>query len=272
MYWNGQGVSQDNLYAHMWLNIAASNGEEDEGKLRDIVAEEMTAAQIEKAEELALEFIGKVREEFIRKVREESNDVDLVCFRDDVYESFDEELETLPIREEFGPAVGVSCPAHGGDPFGGTRVAHSYEGKGPGTSKSWIESYHNPGASCPSECVAWEHILDDDVDHDAFGIVRVSQDEWHVYSLPKPHLYPPALQSYRLYSSYSYSTSSEWGQHGTGIVRLSDGTWRCGFLQGGEYAKDAEPGTPYPLDYFEEHQAGGLHVFDNGGPYPSSRK
>jgi len=43
----------------MWGNIAASNGYEDGGKLRDLFAEEMTATQIEKAQELARECVRK---------------------------------------------------------------------------------------------------------------------------------------------------------------------------------------------------------------------
>ena len=59
MYGNGLGVPQDNVYAYMWGEIAASNGHENGNELRDLVAKEMTAAQIEKAEELAREFIRK---------------------------------------------------------------------------------------------------------------------------------------------------------------------------------------------------------------------
>ncbi|RTZ65554.1 MAG: sel1 repeat family protein, partial [Gammaproteobacteria bacterium] len=40
-------------------NIAASNGHEEGGKLRDAVAKEMTATQIEKAQDLARECIRK---------------------------------------------------------------------------------------------------------------------------------------------------------------------------------------------------------------------
>jgi uncharacterized protein len=56
---DGQGVPQDFVYAHMWWNIAASNGDENGGKLRDEVAKEMTATQIEKAQELARECVRK---------------------------------------------------------------------------------------------------------------------------------------------------------------------------------------------------------------------
>ena len=59
MYRNGQGVLQDNIYAHMWGNIASSNGSENGGKLRDIVAEDMTPAQLEKAQDLARECVAK---------------------------------------------------------------------------------------------------------------------------------------------------------------------------------------------------------------------
>ncbi len=59
MYALGQGVPQDFVYAHMWLNIAASNGHENAGKARDEVAKLMTPAQIEKAQDLARECVRK---------------------------------------------------------------------------------------------------------------------------------------------------------------------------------------------------------------------
>ena len=43
----------------MWANIAASNGHEGGGELRDMVAKEMAPAQIEKAQELARECVRK---------------------------------------------------------------------------------------------------------------------------------------------------------------------------------------------------------------------
>ena len=59
MYATGQGVIQDNVYAHMWGNIAASNGNESGGKLRDIVAKQMTPADISTAQTLARECVAK---------------------------------------------------------------------------------------------------------------------------------------------------------------------------------------------------------------------
>jgi TPR repeat protein len=59
MYVTGQGVLQDNVYAHMWWNIAASTGHADATKNRDIIAERMTAADISKAQELARECVKK---------------------------------------------------------------------------------------------------------------------------------------------------------------------------------------------------------------------
>ena len=58
MYENGRGVRRDLIRAHMWYNVAAPALSGDEGKAamkrRDRVALDMTAAQIEKAQEMAL--------------------------------------------------------------------------------------------------------------------------------------------------------------------------------------------------------------------------
>ena len=57
MYERGRGARQDFILAHMWSNIAAATLNGDEGKTaltrRDHVASQMTAAQIEKAQEMA---------------------------------------------------------------------------------------------------------------------------------------------------------------------------------------------------------------------------
>jgi hypothetical protein len=51
MYFNGRGVPQDYILAHMWANLGASSLSGDDGKLaatnRDIYAGKMTPAQIE---------------------------------------------------------------------------------------------------------------------------------------------------------------------------------------------------------------------------------
>jgi uncharacterized protein len=59
MYGKGQGVPQDDIYAHMWGNIGSSNGNENGGRLRDFVAKNMTPSQIEKAQRLARECVAK---------------------------------------------------------------------------------------------------------------------------------------------------------------------------------------------------------------------
>ena len=53
MYENGQGVTQDYIRAHMWLNISASSGYKNAESNRDIVAKKMSQTQIEKAQEMA---------------------------------------------------------------------------------------------------------------------------------------------------------------------------------------------------------------------------
>ncbi|MDA1021898.1 MAG: sel1 repeat family protein, partial [Proteobacteria bacterium] len=55
----GKGVTQDNVYAHMWYNIGASNGDADAVTNRDIVAKEMTPADISNAQKLARECVKK---------------------------------------------------------------------------------------------------------------------------------------------------------------------------------------------------------------------
>ena len=59
MYGNGKGVSRDYIRAHMWWNIAASQGFKDATKSSDLVAKMMTPSQLEKAQDLARECVRK---------------------------------------------------------------------------------------------------------------------------------------------------------------------------------------------------------------------
>ena len=59
IYNNGWGVLLDFVRAHMWFNIAASSGNTNASKNRDIVAKRMTSNQIEKAQKLARECVRK---------------------------------------------------------------------------------------------------------------------------------------------------------------------------------------------------------------------
>ncbi len=64
IYYDGRGVPQDYVQAHMWLNLAASRFPPGEGrylavKYRDIVAEKMSPAQISEARKLAREWRPK---------------------------------------------------------------------------------------------------------------------------------------------------------------------------------------------------------------------
>ena len=59
MYDNGEGVPQDYVTAHMWFNLAAASGNKDAVKARDIVAAQMTPAQIAEAQKLAREWKPK---------------------------------------------------------------------------------------------------------------------------------------------------------------------------------------------------------------------
>ncbi len=59
MYYNGHGVPQDYVQAHMWYNLVASQDGKAAAKLRDMVAERMTPAQISEAQKLAREWRPK---------------------------------------------------------------------------------------------------------------------------------------------------------------------------------------------------------------------
>jgi len=56
MYEYGEGVPQDDVQAHMWLNLAAEQGHEDARTVRDGLAEKMTPAQLADAQWLAREW------------------------------------------------------------------------------------------------------------------------------------------------------------------------------------------------------------------------
>ncbi len=56
-YAEGNGVPPDYVQAHMWLNLASLQGYEKANKNRDIVAEKMSSAQIEKAQRMAREWL-----------------------------------------------------------------------------------------------------------------------------------------------------------------------------------------------------------------------
>ena len=53
MYYNGQGVPQDYVLAHMWWSISSANGDKDAVTNRNIVEKKMSKQQIEKAQEMA---------------------------------------------------------------------------------------------------------------------------------------------------------------------------------------------------------------------------
>jgi TPR repeat protein len=59
MYNNGDGVIQDFVRAYMWMNIAASQGHENAVLGRDMVQNNMTPSQVEKAKQLARDCVAK---------------------------------------------------------------------------------------------------------------------------------------------------------------------------------------------------------------------
>jgi TPR repeat protein len=59
MYKTGKGVPQDFLQAYMWYEIANISGHKDAEKWLHNLSRKMTAANIEKAQAMATECIGK---------------------------------------------------------------------------------------------------------------------------------------------------------------------------------------------------------------------
>ena len=59
MYFKGQGVAQDYVYAHMWLNLAAAQGEINAAEIRDILSKTMLPVDVSMAQRMAREWLEK---------------------------------------------------------------------------------------------------------------------------------------------------------------------------------------------------------------------
>ena len=59
LYANGRGVEQDNIQAHLWLNLAAAGSEPAARRERELVATKMTRSQLAEADRLAREWQPK---------------------------------------------------------------------------------------------------------------------------------------------------------------------------------------------------------------------
>ena len=56
LYATGSGVPRNLVLAHLWFNLATVAGEVDAARKRDILAKQMTPAQVLEAQKLALEW------------------------------------------------------------------------------------------------------------------------------------------------------------------------------------------------------------------------
>jgi len=59
LYYNGQGVKIDKVYAHMWASIASSQGFDNSKGLLEALNKEMTLSQIQEAQRLTEECVKK---------------------------------------------------------------------------------------------------------------------------------------------------------------------------------------------------------------------
>jgi len=59
MFYQGLGVSKNNLKAYAWLNLAASQGNAQAGLIRNQLAIELSPTDLEQAQKLSLEYMVK---------------------------------------------------------------------------------------------------------------------------------------------------------------------------------------------------------------------
>ena len=57
MYANGDGVPKDLLFAYMWFNLSAAQGNETAQSNNEIIEQQMTREQIAEAQRLSREWI-----------------------------------------------------------------------------------------------------------------------------------------------------------------------------------------------------------------------
>ena len=62
MYFTGEGVAADYVQAYMWSSIAAALGDDESRQNRDIVARDMTSAEIAEAQSLARQWLEAYQE------------------------------------------------------------------------------------------------------------------------------------------------------------------------------------------------------------------
>ena len=61
MYYKGEGVPQDYILAYMWFNLAGASGSKKLLEVRDLVAKEMSPAQVAEAQHLSQQWTATHR-------------------------------------------------------------------------------------------------------------------------------------------------------------------------------------------------------------------
>lgn len=61
MYLHGDGVPQSFVLAHMWCDVGVANGSADALECRDLVSDNMTAAEVTEAQQLAVDWLNRHR-------------------------------------------------------------------------------------------------------------------------------------------------------------------------------------------------------------------
>jgi TPR repeat protein len=86
MYSKGHGVPKDYTFTHMWFNIAGSNGDNEAIEHRTMLEKEMTPSQIEKAQDMAREWVERHRGRSIESSSKKNTTYLFVCNNAEYYD------------------------------------------------------------------------------------------------------------------------------------------------------------------------------------------
>ena len=60
MYATGEGIPEDYVKAYAWMNLAAAQGVENAGEVKDRIREMMTRAQVSEGQKLASDLFERI--------------------------------------------------------------------------------------------------------------------------------------------------------------------------------------------------------------------
>lgn len=118
MYAGGLGVTQDYVAAHMWLNLACSNGIATAGELRDSLENKMSPSQVAEAQKLARDKASEIelrRKQSLSEFEKEINKMGKVR---EPQENNHKLQDRAPGRDDFFPNNQNDFQVHRNEKFG----------------------------------------------------------------------------------------------------------------------------------------------------------